>query len=142
MRGQNACNSRPGGGGGAQISTGGSITVRGEIRAGGGGGAGGIGGPGDCLGGAGGGSAGAVLLEAPSVEVPGQVSANGGASAVPSRTWFARSAVGHREGLAAPVRVGGGGGGGAAGRVRVNTDGGCLCNGTFSPPPTFGSVNC
>lgn len=39
---------------------------------------------------------------------------------------------------------GAGGGGGGAGRIRVNTrraQQGCLCNGDFSPAPTFGSIS-
>ncbi|MEM9069707.1 MAG: hypothetical protein AAGE52_14440 [Myxococcota bacterium] len=36
--------------------------------------------------------------------------------------------------------VGGGGSGGGVGRIRVNTESGCLCGGTFSPDASFGSV--
>ena len=74
MRGQDSCNSRPGGfGGGAlQITAGESVTVTGSIRAPGGGGGGGSS-SGFCLGGAGGGSGGALLVEAPTVERPNVV---------------------------------------------------------------------
>lgn len=33
-----------------------------------------------------------------------------------------------------------GGSGGGLGRIRINTESGCLCNGVFSPLPTFGSL--
>jgi hypothetical protein len=36
--------------------------------------------------------------------------------------------------------IGGGGGGGGLGRIRINTTGGCQCNGTMSPSASFGTL--
>ncbi|MBI5511275.1 MAG: hypothetical protein HY903_21145 [Deltaproteobacteria bacterium] len=75
--GQDSANAGGGGGGALQVSAGVSITIAGDIHAGGGGGSAGRWTFAD-LAGAGGGSGGAVLLEAAQVIVQGTIAANGG----------------------------------------------------------------
>ncbi len=189
MRGENGCNSVPGGGGGGalQISAGRAISVTGTILAGGGGGSGGSS-TGTCLGAAGGGSGGGILLEAPSVIVSGAVAANGGGGGGGGANGFGGGGFGSdaralpgsggagndghgcalggftsggdggfgASGTNAPgsggssdvitgclgsnLFVGEGAGGGGLGRIRVNTEVGCQCSGTFSPAPSIGTL--
>ena len=195
MRGQDSLVSKKGGGGGGALAliAGESITVTGAIIAGGGGGEGGTSGYSSSssnMGGAGGGSGGGILLEAPSLTLTGEISANGGAggsggttdhsgyrgadsegvmqayggSAVEDETCTLYGSIysgqgGHGATASSTPKDGGnsdyetrcfdsvftgyGGGGGGLGRIRINADRGaqsCLCNGSFSPTPSFGTL--
>lgn len=144
-----------GSGGGIQLSAAGTLSIPGEVQAGGGGGRGG----GVAAGGGAGGSGGGILLEGASVSVIGTVVANGGgggagggAMAGPDgangNIAAARGGVGAggagnggtgqtrmtaaSAGQTGASGAGGGGGAGGLGRVRINSVS-CMVSGTISP---------
>jgi hypothetical protein len=144
------------GGGALQITSGNSITVTagGSILAGGAG-------PGHGSGGSGAGSGGAILLEAPSVAIAGNLSANGGgasdntdngnnatinASPAPGGgtgggAGSYSSVIGGANGTGGSGGDTEGGGGGGAGRIRINTANGSI-GGIITPSLGDGGSVC
>ena len=138
-------------GGAIQITATGTLTVTasGSILAGG------YGGHTDSITGGGGGSGGGILLEAPSVAIAGNISANGGGGGDKTgdgagATINVNAAPGGGSGggsgaagttIAGASGTGGtggamGGGGGGAGRIRINTSGTPSSSGVITPAQT------